>query len=162
MAEIEVKFGIYLRRQLQGRLRQACRRVRPQITSFLKAIDLNKACRKSKSIDRPGIWCTGPVLQGGRSHPAATANVRGFSVRRVELRRCANGRPDNLYNLRGCALYCTFNANGPPTQFVLIGGLYVGAVHCRGGFFTHNTEVHTMQLSAPAPSLGQSGVRGPD
>ena len=61
-------------------------------------------------IDRPGIWCK------GRLHTTAKANVRGFSVRRVELRRCADGRPDNLYNLRGCALR-------PPTQSVLIGGL---------------------------------------
>ena len=36
-----------------------------------------------------------------------------------------------------------FYVSGPPTQFVLIRGLSVGAVHCRGGFFTHYTARFT-------------------
>ena len=120
---------------------------------FLKAIDLNKACRmispvKCKRIDRPGIWCT------GRLHPTAPANVRGFSVQRVELRRCANGRPDNLYNLRDPALR-------PPTQSVLIGGL--ARTLSRGIFHSlhrgsHGATFCTSSISWPIRCQG-AGLR---
>ena len=110
-----------------------------------------KACRmispvKCKCIDRPGIWCT------GRSHPAAPANVRDFSVRWVELQRCVDGRPDNLYNLRGCALR-------PPTQSVLIGGL--PRTLSRGDFslitasFTRCNFLHPLHLLANQVSGGR-------
>ena len=92
------------------------------------------------------------------SHPAATANVRGYTVRREGGITEADLTISTIYEAVPCFEQLS-NVSGPPTQFVLIGGLSVGAVHCRGGFFTHYTEVHTMQLSAPAPSLGQSGVR---
>ena len=76
------------------------------------------------------------------SHPAATANVRGYTVRREGGITEADLTISTIYEAVPC-FEQLFYVSGPPTQFVLIRGLSVGAVHCRGGFFTHYTARFT-------------------